>query len=127
MFYSQLILAKKGPLGRIWLAAHFHKKLNKKEIFSTSIRDSVESIISPDEPLSLRVSGHLLLGVVRIFSKKCHFLAADCRDARLKLLHAFRSAKNRVDMNPEEQEGKKVTWADDEVIVEEIIKEVRRL
>ncbi len=108
MFYSQLILAKKGPLGRIWLAAHFHKKLNKKEIFSTSIRDSVESIISPDEPLSLRVSGHLLLGVVRIFSKKCHFLAADCRDARLKLLHAFRSAKNRVDMNPEEQEGKKL-------------------
>ena len=108
MFYSQLILAKKGPLGRIWLAAHFHKKLNKKEIFSTSIQDSVESIISPDEPLSLRVSGHLLLGVVRIFSKKCHFLAADCRDARLKLLHAFRSAKNRVDMNPDEQEGKKL-------------------
>ena len=108
MFYSQLILAKKGPLGRIWLAAHFQKKLNKKEIFSTSIHESVESIISPDEPLSLRVSGHLLLGVVRIFSKKCHFLAADCRDARLKLLHAFRSAKNRVDMNPEEQKGKRL-------------------
>jgi len=24
MFYSQFILAKKGPLGKIWLAAHLH-------------------------------------------------------------------------------------------------------
>ena len=29
MFYSQIILAKKGPLGKIWLAAHWDKKLTK--------------------------------------------------------------------------------------------------
>ena len=44
MFYSQLILAKKGPLGKIWLAAHFKKKLNKKQIYSTSIKDSVGTL-----------------------------------------------------------------------------------
>jgi hypothetical protein len=33
MFYSSLILAKKGPLGKIWLAAHMDKKLRKGEIF----------------------------------------------------------------------------------------------
>lgn len=41
MFYSQLILAKKGPLGKIWLAAHWDKKLTKQQIFSTDITDSV--------------------------------------------------------------------------------------
>ena len=41
MFYSQLILAKKGPLGKIWLAAHWDKKLSKSQIFQTNIMSSV--------------------------------------------------------------------------------------
>lgn len=45
MFYSQIILAKKGPLGKIWIAAHWDKKLNKAQIFQTNINTSVgESI-----------------------------------------------------------------------------------
>jgi cohesin complex subunit SCC1 len=32
MFYSQVILARKGPLGKIWLAAHFDKKLSKNQV-----------------------------------------------------------------------------------------------
>jgi cohesin complex subunit SCC1 len=41
MFYSQLILAKKGTLGKIWLAAHFAKKINKVHVHSTDIDASV--------------------------------------------------------------------------------------
>ena len=41
MFYSQFILAKKGPLGKIWLAAHLDKKLTKNQIFQTDIKASV--------------------------------------------------------------------------------------
>ena len=41
MFYSQLILAKKGPLGKIWLAAHWDKKLTKNQIYATDITESV--------------------------------------------------------------------------------------
>lgn len=41
MFYSQIILAKKGPLGKIWIAAHWDKKLNKAQIFQTNINTSV--------------------------------------------------------------------------------------
>jgi cohesin complex subunit SCC1 len=70
MFYSQIILAKKGPLGKIWLAAHWDKKLTKIQIFQTDISKSVDSIVNPSVPLALRVSGHLLLGVVRIYSRK---------------------------------------------------------
>lgn len=32
MFYSEFILAKKGPLGRIWLAAHWSKKLTRQQV-----------------------------------------------------------------------------------------------
>ncbi|KAG7382174.1 Double-strand-break repair protein rad21 [Phytophthora pseudosyringae] len=90
MFYSQIILAKKGPLGKIWLAAHWDKKLNKKQIFTADIHSSVQNIVNPQVPLALRVSGHLLLGVVRIYSRKVKYLYSDCSEALVKIKLAFR-------------------------------------
>ncbi|DBA00258.1 TPA: hypothetical protein N0F65_007902 [Lagenidium giganteum] len=90
MFYSQIILAKKGPLGKIWLAAHWDKKLNKQQIFTADISSSVDSIVNPQVPLALRVSGHLLLGVVRIYSRKVNYLFTDCSEALVKIKLAFR-------------------------------------
>lgn len=98
MFYSEVILARKGPLGKIWLAAHFDKKLTKKQIFSTDISSSVESVLNPANPLALRVSGHLMLGIVRIYSRKMKYLVTDCADAMWKIDLAFRP-KN-VDIDP---------------------------
>lgn len=37
MFYAQLVLAKKGLLGKVWLAAHWEKKLTRPQIFQTDI------------------------------------------------------------------------------------------
>jgi len=90
MFYSQVILARKGPLGKIWLAAHFDKKLTKSQIFTTDIEESVNSILNPAAPLALRVSGHLMLGIVRIYSRKVKYLMSDCTDAMWKIKLAFR-------------------------------------
>lgn len=40
--------------------------------------------------LALRTSGHLLLGVVRIYSRKAKYLLADCNEALVKIKMAFR-------------------------------------
>jgi len=91
MFYSQIILAKKGPLGKVWLAAHWgDKKLGRTQIFSADIASSVDTIINPAVPLALRVSGHLLLGVVRIYSRKVKYLLKECDDALVNFKMAFR-------------------------------------
>eukprot|EP00742_Colponemidia_sp_Colp-10_P004357 GILJ01004649.1.p1 GENE.GILJ01004649.1~~GILJ01004649.1.p1 ORF type:complete len:570 (-),score=150.44 GILJ01004649.1:162-1871(-) len=100
MFYSQLVLAKKGPLGKLWLAAHWDKKLSKAQIFNTDIMQSVESIVNPVVPMALRMSGHLLLGVVRIYNRKATYLLTDCSDALTKIKMTFRSGA--VDL-PQEQ------------------------
>tara|TARA_B110000208_G_scaffold21788_1_gene27562 strand:+ start:158 stop:817 length:660 start_codon:yes stop_codon:yes gene_type:complete len=89
---SQLILSKKGqPLSNIWLAAHYTTKLKKKDIFITDITESANSIQYPDAPIALRVSGHLLLGVVRIYQKKVVYLLTDCNEAhtKIKLVRCF--------------------------------------
>jgi cohesin complex subunit SCC1 len=98
MFYSQVILAKKGPLAKVWLAAHWgDKKLGRPQIFATDISQSVESIVNPSVPLALRVSGHLLLGVVRIYSRKVKYVLNDCTEAMLKLQMAFLPRKDLLE------------------------------
>ena len=109
MFYSQIILAKKGPLGQLWLAAHFQdRKLSRPQIFATDISASVESIVHHQVPLALRVSGHLLLGVVRIYSKKVHYLWQDCHQAMLQIQMAFIQQNN-----PQNQQQQQLTSPND--------------
>ena len=40
--------------------------------------------------MALRTTGHLLLGIVRIYSRKTKYLLADCNEAFLKIKMAFR-------------------------------------
>ncbi|KAJ3678169.1 hypothetical protein LUZ60_001972 [Juncus effusus] len=96
----RFILAKKGPLGTIWIAAHLERKLRKNQVADTDIGVSVDSILFPDVPIALRLSSHLLLGVVRIYSRKVNYLFHDCSEALLKIKQAFRSSN--VDLPPEE-------------------------
>lgn len=103
MFYAHFVLSKKGPLARIWLAAHWDKKLTKAHVFETNIDSSVEAIMQPQVKLALRTSGHLLLGVVRIYSRKAKYLLADCNEAFVKIKMAFRPGV--VDLPEENREA----------------------
>ncbi|GJP55549.1 hypothetical protein CLOM_g14506 [Closterium sp. NIES-68] len=99
MFFSQLFLSKKGALGPIWIAAHLERKLRKNQIFETDIPQTVDTILHPEVPIALRLSGHLLLGVVRIYSRKVGYLYADCSDAVLRMKQVL--ARAAVDLPPE--------------------------
>lgn len=97
MFYSDNILAKKGPLASIWLAAHWDRRLTKTQIVQTDIEHSVHDMVSGTlPPMALRLSGQLLLGVTKIYSRKARYLLEDCTDALARLKVAFR--KGNVDL-----------------------------
>jgi hypothetical protein len=40
-FYSEAILSRRGPLGKVWLAAHMERKLSKTQTLQTDIEESV--------------------------------------------------------------------------------------
>mmetsp|Transcript_20182 Transcript_20182/g.56780 ORF Transcript_20182/g.56780 Transcript_20182/m.56780 type:complete len:579 (+) Transcript_20182:66-1802(+) len=90
MFYSNLILEKKQPLAKIWLAAHLEKKLTKTQVAETDIIRSCTEIMQPNQPMALRMSGHFLLGVTRIYMRQVVYLFSDCNDALAKIKLAFR-------------------------------------
>ncbi|NXS85508.1 RD21L protein, partial [Erpornis zantholeuca] len=90
MFYVNLLISKRGPLAKIWLAAHWEKKLTKAHIFECNLEATIQKILSPKFAMALRTSGHLLLGVVRIYHRKAKYLLADCSEALTKMKTAFR-------------------------------------
>ncbi|KAL1843735.1 hypothetical protein VTJ49DRAFT_116 [Mycothermus thermophilus] len=92
MFWSGTLLSATGPLAKAWLSANQERKISKVQILQHNLQDSVDAIIAPNEaPLALRLSGQLLLGVVRIYSRKARYLLDDCNEALIKLKMAFRS------------------------------------
>ncbi|XP_006881463.1 PREDICTED: double-strand-break repair protein rad21-like protein 1 [Elephantulus edwardii] len=90
MFYTHVLMSKRGPLAKIWLAAHWEKKLTKAHVFECNLELTIEKILSPKVKIALRTSGHLLLGVVRIYNRKAKYLLADCSEALLKMKLTFR-------------------------------------
>ncbi len=99
MFYSETLLSKTGPLARVWLSANIERKLSKTHILQSNLQDSVEAIITPNQaPMALRLSGQLLLGVVRIYSRKARYLLDDCNEAlmKIKMVRVFGALLHRI-------------------------------
>ncbi|KAG0151033.1 hypothetical protein CROQUDRAFT_651549 [Cronartium quercuum f. sp. fusiforme G11] len=99
MFFAPDMLSKRGPLAKVWLAAHVEKKVSKTQTLQTSIPSTVEVILDPSSsssqqapPLALRLSGQLLLGITRIYGKQAKYLLEDCSEASDKIRAAFRAA-----------------------------------
>jgi cohesin complex subunit SCC1 len=96
MFYSHCLVSRKGPLGAIWVAAYFFKKLKKSQVKATHIPSSVDQILQKElDALTYRVLAYLLLGVVRIYSKKVDFLFDDCNKALIGVKEFVAKERNR--------------------------------
>ncbi|KAI9247469.1 Rec8 like protein-domain-containing protein [Phascolomyces articulosus] len=94
---TELLIAGSGPLARVWLASHWERKVSKSQFLQTNLEKTIDAITTQDhEPLTLRMSGQLLLGVVRIYSRKTRYLLEDCNEALVKIKLSFK--KGNVNM-----------------------------
>lgn len=82
MFYEVKVLGKKGPLAKLWLAAHVLKKMKKHDIQSVNVEAAVESLLSPRIPISLRTLSHLMVGVTVIHNRQVMYLLTDLEHLR---------------------------------------------
>ncbi|KAF7190821.1 Double-strand-break repair protein rad21-like [Pseudocercospora fuligena] len=91
MFYEATLLSKTGPLARVWLASNLDRKLTKQNVLQSNLETNVKDIIGESQaPMALRLSGQLLLGVVKIYNRKAKYLMDDCNDALMKIRVAFK-------------------------------------
>ncbi|KAL5717680.1 hypothetical protein ACHQM5_010653 [Ranunculus cassubicifolius] len=85
MFYSQVLILRKGVLKTIWIAAYCQKRLKKDQVALADISSSVDEIILNEPTVTYRVLGYLLFGVVTIYSKKVDYLYNDFSELLCKL------------------------------------------
>ncbi|VVB13335.1 unnamed protein product [Arabis nemorensis] len=91
MFYSHQLLARKAPLGQIWMAATLHAKINRKKLDQLDIIQICEEILNPSVPMALRLSGILMGGVVIVYERKVKLLLDDVTRLRVEINGAWRT------------------------------------
>lgn len=111
--YSDQLLSKQGPLAHVWLAANYDKRLSKQQLLNTNIiqssniiskhpisyqssQDSQTTTVDNGKTITLRLSGQLLLGIVRIYSRKTKYLLDDVNDILYKLKNSFKYANGGI-------------------------------
>ncbi|KAG0503238.1 hypothetical protein HPP92_003310 [Vanilla planifolia] len=91
MFYSHQLLARKAPLGQIWMAATLGSKIKRRSLEKLDIPRICEEILNPSIPMALRLSGILMGGVVNVFKRKVDVLYDDVNRFLEELHRAFRA------------------------------------
>ncbi|GLT92934.1 hypothetical protein SLE2022_107440 [Rubroshorea leprosula] len=90
MFYSHQLLARKAPLGQIWMAATMHAKINRRKLNKLNIIKICEEILNPSVPMALRLSGILMGGVVIVYERKVKLLYDDVTRLLVEMNEAWK-------------------------------------
>jgi hypothetical protein len=78
-----------GQWGKVWLAAHFDKKLKKEDFMEANIPDLCHSILKNSKKLTLRYMGNFLLGLCKVYAKQSYYFEEHGRELHDSLMMAF--------------------------------------
>jgi len=119
-------ISPEGQWGKIWLAAHWDKKLKKEDFLDANIHQLVGSILNNSEKLTLRYMGNFLLGLCKIHAKQCFFFEERARDLSDNLMTAFdqEAAKKRRTIGGAEARAAATEAAADAFVVDEELERV---
>ncbi|CAK5280528.1 unnamed protein product [Mycena citricolor] len=101
MFFSPELLAKRDSgFGLLWLAATLgakstFKRLPKRSVLTADIAQLCDLIAEPSEPLALRLSSNLMVGVARVYKVKQEIFYTDvthCVTSLKKVVQEIQSA-----------------------------------
>ncbi|TFY62916.1 hypothetical protein EVJ58_g3564 [Rhodofomes roseus] len=83
MFFTpELLERRESGFGLLWLAATLgakssFKKLPKRSVLTADIAQLCDLIAEPPEPLALRLSSNLMIGVARVYKVKQEIFYSD--------------------------------------------------
>ncbi|KAJ3105286.1 hypothetical protein HDU96_008648 [Phlyctochytrium bullatum] len=97
MFFSDALLAgaENSSLAVVWLSSTLGnsktaiKKLSRKQLNGVDVTKACTFIVSPPEPMALRLSSNLMVGVSRVLGNQYSFLYTDVNQVFLRLKKAF--------------------------------------
>eukprot|EP00928_Gymnodinium_smaydae_P076935 TRINITY_DN6003_c0_g1_i2.p1 TRINITY_DN6003_c0_g1~~TRINITY_DN6003_c0_g1_i2.p1 ORF type:complete len:656 (-),score=142.63 TRINITY_DN6003_c0_g1_i2:71-2038(-) len=79
------LIGQGGAWQPVWLAAHWDRQLKKKDYEGTDIRGLVADFFAKRALISLRATGHLLLGISKVYAKRSQLLDDEAVEVRTRL------------------------------------------
>ncbi|GAA5904286.1 hypothetical protein JCM6882_003187 [Rhodosporidiobolus microsporus] len=97
MFYNtELLTSRKGGFAVFWLASTVGskggsavRKLSRAEVLKSNVVRACEKVIAPEEPLALRLSSNLMMGIARVYQQQYTFYASDVQHVHQALKKAI--------------------------------------
>ncbi|KMZ72175.1 hypothetical protein ZOSMA_16G01460 [Zostera marina] len=115
MFYSHQLLARKAPLGQIWMAATLHAKFNRRKLDKINIIKICEEILNPSVPMALRLSG-ILMGTMLLHCQRARWRTLISRypmtNATASARTRFRNQNSRMQLDELEDEYIQINYND---------------
>ncbi|KAK8853354.1 hypothetical protein IAR55_004058 [Kwoniella newhampshirensis] len=109
MFFSDdLLTSKKGSFGIVWLMATLgprNKKITRKQLTAVDLAKTCDLIAQPPEPLALRLSGALLVGVARVYNQNYEIFYSDVSTFHSKLRRSIETDFNATTTGPGSASG----------------------
>ncbi|KTG36759.1 hypothetical protein cypCar_00044641 [Cyprinus carpio] len=69
MFYAQIFTSKRSTLAKIWLAAHWEKKITKAHVFECDLETTIKEILSPQVSSKKK---RIMYTLINILECKCN-------------------------------------------------------
>ncbi|KAH9819493.1 Rec8 like protein-domain-containing protein [Melampsora americana] len=106
MFFSTDLLSKRhqSGFGLYWLAATVANskstitKLSKKELLTADLQKACNTLAHPPEPLALRLTSGLLLGITRVYGQQWSLFYLDVQHASQSIRKAFSTISEEIDL-----------------------------
>ncbi|XP_055351269.1 double-strand-break repair protein rad21 homolog [Paramacrobiotus metropolitanus] len=109
MFYSNYLLARKGPLSLIWIAGHMKSsRISKKRILKADMTQICDDLSQHITKFALSVQISLVLGASIVLQRKATYLLKDVEELRQLIRNVDKKGRPRgIDMRTEDRPGKK--------------------
>mmetsp|Transcript_142202 Transcript_142202/g.247873 ORF Transcript_142202/g.247873 Transcript_142202/m.247873 type:complete len:554 (-) Transcript_142202:8-1669(-) len=88
------LLGPNGLYHKVWLAAHWDRKLKKQDYIEINLMRIITSILENEQIVSLRTAGHLLFGICKVFQKKFSTFEENAKELNTRLLMAFTTERS---------------------------------
>lgn len=95
MITTKDVLRTHDEIHTIWELGMHENAMTKNEIIKANIQEIAHNIMSRKEGFVFRLSGVLLCGIARLYSKKSHFFVIDCEEALARISLRFEPTEKK--------------------------------
>lgn len=115
MITTRDVLQKHDEIHSVWELGMHENAMTKNEIIKANIQEIANNILSKREGFVFRLSGVLLCGIARLYSKKSHIFLIDCEEAIARISLRFEPIDKKKKRNGREKDKNNLE-IDDETI-----------